>query len=105
MKTFEIEIKETLSKVIEVKSNSLEEALVKAKESYDSEKIILDYSDHINTEIDIANLSDIENDTDFGNFVLKNAEKMIVNLSQEELVRLAFGSLLNAKEEYEKLFQ
>lgn len=50
MKTFEIEIKETLARVIEIDANSLDEAFEKVKQDYRNEKIVLDDSDYIDTE-------------------------------------------------------
>jgi len=51
MKKFKIEIKETLSRVIEVESDSLEDAIIKAKEKYNNEEVILSFEDFIDTEI------------------------------------------------------
>ena len=51
MKKYKIEIKETLSRVIEVESDSLEDALIKTKEKYNNEEIILSYADFIDAEI------------------------------------------------------
>jgi hypothetical protein len=51
MKTFEFEIKEFLSRIIEVKANTEDEALEKVKEMYQKEEIILDSSDYVDTEI------------------------------------------------------
>ena len=50
MKTFEIEIKETLSQIIEVKANSEYEAFAIVKQMYRDEKIVLDSSDYVDTE-------------------------------------------------------
>jgi|ERR1017187_2760674 hypothetical protein len=102
MKTFEIEIKETLSRVVKIESESLEEATAKAKMKYDDEEIVLDYNDLINTEIDLTSFYQLKSTNEFSDFILRNAEKMITNLSLEELAKIGFGSLINAKEEYEK---
>lgn len=102
MKTFEIEIKETLSRVVEIESESIEEATTMAKEKYDNEEIVLDYSDHKTTDIDISGLEGLEDNEEFLNFVLSNTEKMISKLSVEDLAIIGFGSLLDAKAEYEK---
>ena len=45
MKSFNVEIKETLAKNIAVKANSLEEAEEKIKKLYKSEDIVLDSDD------------------------------------------------------------
>ena len=50
MKTFEIEIKETLSRTIEVKANSENEAFDMVKQMYRDEEIVLDDSDYVDTE-------------------------------------------------------
>ena len=52
MKTFEIEIKETLSKTIEIEANSIEEAIEKATLLYNNEEIVLNSDDYLDTEID-----------------------------------------------------
>lgn len=44
-KEFNIEIKETLSRVEKIKAKSLEDAIKKAKDIYYSEKIVLDAQD------------------------------------------------------------
>lgn len=43
---FQIEIKETLSKLIEVNTESEDEALSKVEADYKAEKIVLDYVDY-----------------------------------------------------------
>lgn len=50
MKTFKIDIKETLSRTIEIKANSIDDALYEIKKRYNSEEIILDYDDFVDTE-------------------------------------------------------
>ena len=50
MKTFEIEIKETLSRIIEVKAETENEAFTKVKQMYKDEEIVLDSSDYVDTE-------------------------------------------------------
>ena len=51
MKTFEFEIKEFLSRIIEVEANNEDEAYMKVKEMYEKEVIVLDSSDFVETEI------------------------------------------------------
>ncbi len=51
MKTFEIEIKETLSKIIEIEANSIDAAIEKATSLYNNEEIILSSDDYFDTEI------------------------------------------------------
>ncbi len=50
METFKIEVKETISKIIEIEASSKEDAYSKVKEMYNTEKIILDSEDYIDTE-------------------------------------------------------
>lgn len=50
METFKIEVKETLSRIIEIEANSDDEAFSKIKELYKKEEIVLDAEDYINTE-------------------------------------------------------
>ena len=49
-KEYEIEIEETLQKVVKIKANSLNEAINIAKEKYSNEEYILDYQDYKATE-------------------------------------------------------
>ncbi len=48
---FKIEIMETLSRVIEVEAENIDDAIKIAKESYFSEEIVLDYTDFVDVEI------------------------------------------------------
>jgi len=50
MKEFEIEIKETLSRIIKIKAISENEAFSKVKKMYRDEDIVLDDSDFVETE-------------------------------------------------------
>ncbi len=49
-KTFSIEVEETLSRTVEVKAESVEEAISKLKELYHNEEIVLSSEDHVSTE-------------------------------------------------------
>lgn len=51
MRTFVVEIKEILAKVIEVKAESIEQAISIVDELYKNEEIVLDTTDFIDTEI------------------------------------------------------
>jgi len=51
MKTFKIEVQETLSRIIEVEAQTEEEAYLIIKKMYSNEEIVLDSSDYIDTEI------------------------------------------------------
>lgn len=50
METFKIEVKETLSRIIEVQASSEDEALSKIQDLYKKEKIVLDADDYVETE-------------------------------------------------------
>lgn len=54
MVTYKIEVKETLSRIIEIEAKSIEEALLKVEEMYKNEEIILDSNDFIDAEILIS---------------------------------------------------
>lgn len=96
MKTFEIEIKEVLSKTIKIKANSMNEAIVEVDKLYKNEEIVLDYTNHLSTDIDLKELGDFEKNNQFMSFILKNAEDMLSNLSIEELAKIGFGDLTRA---------
>ncbi len=49
-KNYEIEIEETLRKVVKINANSLEEAIDIAREKYSNEEFVLDYQDYKNTD-------------------------------------------------------
>lgn len=100
MKKIKIEIKETLSRIIEIESNSVEEAISRVEDLYKKEEIVLDADDHKSTDFDILSFDTTIVDEEFANFVLNNAEKMLVNLSIEELAKIGFGNSLTAIEEY-----
>ncbi|MDD3922550.1 MAG: DpnD/PcfM family protein [Endomicrobiaceae bacterium] len=50
MQTFKIEIQETLSKIVDIEADSIEEALQIAESKYKEEKIILDSSNYVDTD-------------------------------------------------------
>lgn len=52
METYKIEVKETLSRIIEVEAKSNNEAILKVKEMYQKEEIILSSDDFVTTEIE-----------------------------------------------------
>ncbi len=51
--TFKVEIKEFLSRIIEVEAETKDEAISKVHELYRNEEIVLDNDDYVTTEIDI----------------------------------------------------
>jgi hypothetical protein len=101
MRTYKIEVKETLSRVVKIKSNSINNALSIVNEKYDKEEIVLDYNDFKTLDIDLLELKNVENSPIFSDFLLKNAENMITSLSLEELAIIAFGSLNEAIARFE----
>ena len=101
MKTFSIEISETLKRVIKVNSDSIKNALIIVNEKYNNEEVILDADDFKTLSIDVVEEQSIEKNLDFANFVLKNAEDMIVNLSVEELAKLGFGDYFEAIKQFD----
>ena len=54
MALFQIEIQETLSRVITIESESPTEALQQAKQLYRQEKIVLDWQDWADTHIQVC---------------------------------------------------
>jgi hypothetical protein len=59
MKTYKIEVKETLSRIIEINANSIDEALENVQKIYKNEEIILDNDDFV--EVDFINHIDSQN--------------------------------------------
>ncbi len=53
MKTFHIEIVETLSQIVKIVAEDEQTALVKAQESYRNEELVLDSDDYIDTKFNI----------------------------------------------------
>lgn len=51
METFKIEIQEFLSRIVEVKANTVDEAISIVQEMYINEEIVLDSEDYVTTEI------------------------------------------------------
>ncbi len=50
MSKYNVEVIETLSRVIEINAKDFKSAVVKAEELYDNQNIILDYEDKIDTD-------------------------------------------------------
>ena len=53
MQTFYIEVKETLSQLVEVTANSEDEALLSVEQRYQDEEIVLDVDSHIATDFSV----------------------------------------------------
>ena len=96
MKTYSIEIKESLVKVIKVKADSIKDALNIVTKRYQESEIVLDEGHFKDLSIDIIEEKSMENNLDFTNFVLSKAEDMIANLSIEELAKIGFGDYFEA---------
>lgn len=54
MEIFKIEVKETLSRIIEIEANSEEEAFSKIQDVYNKGEIVLDAKDCVETEFLIS---------------------------------------------------
>ncbi|WP_350655657.1 DpnD/PcfM family protein [Psychrobacter sp. S1-30-MNA-CIBAN-0213] len=52
-KTFQIEIVETMSNIVEVVAENEQDALLRAQEMYRNEEVILDSEDYIDTKFNI----------------------------------------------------
>jgi DpnD/PcfM-like protein len=101
MKTYTIEISETLKRIIKINSDSIKNALIIANEKYSKEEIVLGENDFETLSIDVIEENLIEENPDFANFVLKNAEDMIANLSIEELAKIGFGDYFEAIKQFD----
>ena len=53
MQKYQVEINETLSRIIEVEAENENDAVSKIKELYRKEEIVLDSNDYLNTKIEI----------------------------------------------------
>ena len=51
MKKFKVCVEEVLQRLVEVEAATLEEAESKVQQMYDNSEIVLDYSDHVSTEV------------------------------------------------------
>ena len=50
---YKIEIKETLSRIIDIEADNESEAIMKVKSKYITQDIVLDSSDYVDTEFNI----------------------------------------------------
>lgn len=53
MAEFDVEVKETLARIITVEADSKDKAIEQVKEMYYQEVFILDSSDYVNTEYEV----------------------------------------------------
>jgi len=100
MKTFEIEITETLQTVHNIEANNYSEAYDIVSNKYNKEEIVLTSDEYVDTEITpylySNSYSIIVNNPVFKSFILKKAEDMLSDLSTEELIKLSFGDIESA---------
>lgn len=54
MEVFKFEVKEYLSRIVDVEAENIDEALSKVKALYRNEEIVLDSSDYVTTEINLS---------------------------------------------------
>ncbi len=59
MKTYKIEIKETLSRIIEINADSIDDALLEVEQLYKKEEIVLDSNDFV--EVNFIHDNDSQN--------------------------------------------
>ena len=52
METFKIEIQEFLARIVEIEAENIDDAVLKVKEMYRQEEIVLSENDYITTEIE-----------------------------------------------------
>ena len=104
MKSYSIEISETLKRVIKVNADSIKNALIIVNEKYNNEEVVLSENDFKTFSIDVVEEQIIEQNPDFVNFVLKNAEDMMVNLSVEELAKIGFGDYFEAIKQFDATY-
>lgn len=77
MKTYEIEITETLQRVVEIEANSESEAYNIVNQKYKNEEIVLNDSDFVNTDISFFKPNE---ESDFK----KNIKKLVNYLWNDE---------------------
>jgi hypothetical protein len=99
MQTFDIEITEISTRIIQIDANTITEAMEIAGLLYKREEIQLELSDHKRTEIDITEMKAYNHEAIFE----KKALATIEVLDTEELAKLAFGSMATAIVEFDKL--
>ncbi|WP_372474413.1 DpnD/PcfM family protein [Capnocytophaga sp. ARDL2] len=54
MKTYKIEVKETLSRIVSIEAKDEQEAVQKIEKLYKKEKIVLDSDDFVSKEIEVC---------------------------------------------------
>ena len=99
MKTFSVEITETLQKIENIDANDYTEAVDKIIDLYKNENIILSSEDYITTDINLyfdEEAIQMLDNTKFNEFLDKNVKSAVLNSSKEELIKFAFGNIENA---------
>ena len=51
LKKYQIEITETLQRIVEIKASSLDDAIIEINSRYENQEIVLDSNDYIKTDI------------------------------------------------------
>ncbi len=106
MQKYKIEIEEKLIKILDIETNTAEEAIQQAKALYKNEDVVLSYENYNTTSFDISNedksFQTINTDDYFYKFLIEKSHENLVNMSKEELAKLSCGSLKNAIEEFNK---
>ena len=78
MKRYNVEVNETLSKIVMQEANTFEEAALLVKERYDEEDIILNWADHKDTDYIPADAQTIDNNFQIKFIYDKNKKQLIV---------------------------
>jgi hypothetical protein len=102
MKTFDLQIIEKSIRKVGIDAPTVLQAIDIANHLYKNEVIELEESDHFETSIDIIHIDEYQDHSVFFEFVMSKAKQTLPFLSASELAILAFGSLANAKAEFEK---
>ncbi len=100
MKKFKIQITETLTRMEEVKAETLQSAMEMVKQKYEKEEILLVSEDFKGVEFDLSNLESFEKDETFKLFLMQMAQTEVNHLSLEDLAKISFEDNYSAVYEY-----
>ncbi len=98
MKIHKLEVKQTLSKIIEIKAISIDEAILKVSElNINGDFDLLNNNDvDLDTKVDFHQLSELELGKDFDIFIRSSVMKVIDRFSVQDLSKFAYGNISNA---------
>ena len=100
MKKFEIEVTETLQKVVSIKSESIQKACEVVKLKYNQAELVLEDSDFVDKDIKpylySTRYNEFYNCDKFKEFIALKAVNKLNKMPVEELVKLAFGDVERA---------